>query len=239
MKIVMNIETPIIPEKQIEILKLLQKGPLRQNELRLKVGITGPALLYHLDRMERSNLIIKKMIYQVGNAKNNEISLNPAAMQNIRNILGLKLEKMTLITGYGLEKTAVTLPDNSLLLLKKNHYKINRIVCFTTSDAKSARDEVINERGLITPDRTVIFQYTDYKFLESAFYQQLESILSEELQTSNVILDLTPLTKMLSFKFLELANKYLLPCFYIGTNAKDEYILYWFTNMRIEGSIST
>lgn len=228
-----------IPIKQREILQILLNGPIRQNELHKKVGITAPALLYHLDRMERNNLILKKTIFQVGNAKNNEISINPTALQHIREILGLKMEECTLITGYGKDINAMNLPDNSLKLLIKNHFKIKRIIHFTTPDAKEIRDKITKEQKLLIPDRIELFDYKEYRFLESELYTRLEGILSEELKHANVILDLTPLSKMFSFKLLELANKYHLLCFYIGMNKKEEYILYWFTNMKIEGSISS
>lgn len=235
----MTLKTTDLPKKQIEILRLLHQGPLKQKELMKKLGITGPSLIYHLERMEKNNLIKKKLIYQIGNAKNNEVSIDPMAMQYIREILGQSISKTTLVTGYGIDQNAMVLPDNALKLLKKNHYKIDKIVCFTTREAKTNRDLISKERNLLKPDRTELFDYKEYRYLESNFYKKVETIIIEEIKTSNVILDLTPLTKLLSFKFLEIANKYGLPCFYIGLNDNEAPILYWFTMMRIEGTIVT
>lgn len=235
----MTPNTTDLPKKQIEILRLLHQGPLKQNELMKKLGITGPSLLYHLERMEKNNLIKKKLIYQIGNAKNNEISIDPMAMQYIREILGQSISKTTLVTGYGIDQNAMVLPDNALRLLKKNYYKINRIVCFTTQDAKKKRDLIAKEQKLLEPNRTEIFEYKEYRYIESNFYKNVEKLITEEIKISNVILDLTPLTKLLSFKFLEISNKYNLPCFYMGLNEKEEPILYWFSEMRIQGQIVT
>lgn len=226
-----------IPPKQMEILKLLMEKPQKQNDLGQKLKITPPALLYHLDKMEYAGLIVKKTLYTIGNAKVNEIAINPTALQQIRKILGVKTTKMTLITGYGSLEMGYQLPDKALQLLKKI-YKIDRVVCFTSDDAKSIREQKSKTERLRPIDFSICYNYNEYRVLDSEVYQRIESILSEELKDSDVLIDLTPLSKLYSFKMLEIANKYNLPCFYIGSDENNEDTLLWMSNMKIIGEIN-
>ncbi|MCP6718679.1 MAG: hypothetical protein KJI71_00420 [Patescibacteria group bacterium] len=57
------------------------------------------------------------------------------------------------------------------------------------------------------------------------------------MKEADIIIDLTPLSKLFSFKLLELANKYLLPCVYLGIDKNEEDKLFWMGEMRIEGEI--
>ncbi len=57
------------------------------------------------------------------------------------------------------------------------------------------------------------------------------------MTSANIIIDLTPLSKLFSFKMLELANKYFLPCVYLGINKEEVPELVSMSNMKIEGSI--
>jgi hypothetical protein len=228
--------TQMLPPKQIEILKLLMEKPIKQNELGQKLKITPPALLYHIDKMENTGLIVKRTLYTIGNAKVNEISINPTALQQIRKILGMKATKLTLITGYGSLDVGYRLPDKALALLQ-DQYLVDRIVCFTSKDAESIRAKKTKEENLKSIDRSFCYDYSEYRFLESSFYKTVESVLSEELQTSDVLIDLTPLSKLYSFKMLEIANRYNLPCFYIGSDENNNDILLWMSNMKIIGEI--
>jgi DNA-binding CsgD family transcriptional regulator len=222
-------------EGQLNILKILQNGPVRQQELAKILGITPPALLHHLEKLEMKNLIIKRVISKIGNAKQSEIALNPLSIQYIRQIMGTSINKYTLITGYG-KVFKEHMPDISVNALKK-YYIIDRIVCFTTPESKIERNKIAEERKLLTPDKTYEFPFEAYQHLDSPVFQQLDSIIAEEMKNANVILDLTPLTKLLSFKMLEYANKYALPCYYLGKNKENQDSIYWFTNMRIVGEI--
>lgn len=75
-----------------------------------------------------------------------------------------------------------------------------------------------------------------YRDIKSEFFQEVENMLSEEMKSADIIIDLTPLSKLFSFKLLEVANKYFLPCVYLGINKKGNYELYSMSNMKIEGS---
>ena len=66
-------------ENQTQILKLLFERDYLQKELQEVLKTTGANLHYHLSRLEKYNLIRKKTIQQIGNAKINRIAINPSA----------------------------------------------------------------------------------------------------------------------------------------------------------------
>lgn len=57
------------------------------------------------------------------------------------------------------------------------------------------------------------------------------------MKVADIIIDLTPLSKLFSLKLLELANKYLLPCVYLGLDEEEKDKLFWMADMKIEGII--
>jgi len=224
-------------EKQIQILNLLFEKEYQQKELQEKLDTSAPNLHYHLNRLEELDLIRKKTLYQVGNVKINSISLNPAARQQVRKILGKDVKNYTLITGFGSLKTGYRVPDLVLNILRKYKFPITRTICFTTPDGKAKRDDHIIDENLIKIDEFVILPYREYRHTESEFFQRIEDILSKEMKEADIIIDITPLSKLFSFKLLELANKYLLPCVYLGIDKNEEDKLFWMGEMRIEGEI--
>lgn len=228
-----------ISKKQIEILKLLFEKDYLQNELQGILSMTAPNLHYHLSRLEENNLIQKETLYTVGNAKVNKILLKPTARQYVREILGFKLENYTLITGFGTLKEGYKLPDIVYEILRECHYPISRIVCFTSSDAIEKREENQEEENLRNIDKIIKFTYEDYRYIESEFFKTVEEILSKEMRSANIVIDLTPLSKLFSFKLLEIANKYQLPCVYLGKDKERNNKLFSLSKMKIEGKIGT
>ena len=224
-------------EKQIQILNLLFEKEYQQKELQEKLDTSAPNLHYHLNRLEELDLIRKKTLYKVGNVKINSISLNPAARQQVRKILGKVVKNYTLITGFGSLKTGYRVPDLVLNILRTYNFPIIRIICFTTPDGKAKRDDHIIDENLIKIDEFVILPYKEYRHTESEFFQRIEDILSKEMKEADIIIDITPLSKLFSFKLLELANKYLLPCVYLGIDKNEEDKLFWMGEMRIEGEV--
>ena len=63
--------------------------------------------------------------------------------------------------------------------------------------------------------------------------------ISKEMENSNIILDITPLSKLYSFKMLEIANKYQISCVYLGMDTDSKDKLYWMSEMKIEGKIKS
>jgi len=226
-----------ISERQKHILELLSEKEYLQNKLQEALSMTAPNLHYHLTRLEATDLIKKETLYEIGNAKTNRISLNPAARQQVRQIIGLEIKYYTLITGLGALKTGYRVPDLVLKILKKYKFSITRIVCFSTPDAKKKREEHQLQEKLQKIDRYIIYPYVEYRYIESEFFQKAEHFLSEEMKDANIIIDLTPLSKLFSFKLLELANKYQLPCMYLGLDKNGRDKLFLMSNMRIEGEI--
>jgi len=226
-----------LSERQLEILKLLFENDYLQNELQDILSMTAPNLHYHLSRLEENNLIQKKTLYKIGNARINKILLAPTARQSIRDILGYKIENFTLITGFGILKDGYKLPDRVYENLRELHYPISRIVCFTSPDAIKKRREHQKEENLLKIDKLIKFNYEDYRYIESEFFKTVEDILSNEMKTANIIIDLTPLSKLFSFQLLEIANKYQLPCIYLGIDKNGNNKLFSMSNMKIEGRI--
>ncbi|MHA1252912.1 MAG: hypothetical protein ACTSRP_23190, partial [Candidatus Helarchaeota archaeon] len=111
------------------------------------------------------------------------------------------------------------------------------VVCFTSQDAFDKRSEAEKKESLIEIDEYKIFDYNEYRYIDSEFFKSVEGIISEEMNNANIIIDLTPLSKLFSFKMLELANKYQIPCVYLGMDDKGNDKLYWMSNMKIKGEI--
>ncbi|MGQ4876301.1 MAG: winged helix-turn-helix domain-containing protein [Promethearchaeia archaeon] len=226
-----------LSKKQLKILELLFEKEYQQKDLQKALNTTAPNLHYHINRLEELNLIRKKTLYNVGNVKINEISLNPAARQYVRSILGKDVSNYTLITGFGVLHEGYKVPDKVYKILKKYKYPITRVVCFTSQDASEKRSEAEKKEALIEIDEYKIFEYNEYRYIDSEFFKSVEGIISEEMNNANIIIDLTPLSKLFSFKMLELANKYQIPCVYLGMDDKGNDKLYWMSNMKIKGEI--
>jgi hypothetical protein len=232
---------------QLEILKLLFEKPYKQNELqsvlqnKLKKPISAQNLSYHLGILDREQLIEKRIIAQIGNARINEILLNTGQLQYIRKLLKIEIQNFTLVTGFGRIEKGYLLPDICVSTLKKMNYMITRVICFTTPDSRQIREKMAGSEQLIPIDQ--YFDHYDFdrdlNSLDSRFYQEeLDQILRTELKSANLILDLTPLSKLFSFKMLELANRYQLPCFFLGKNGSQEHAIIWMSGMKLEGKMN-
>lgn len=224
-------------ERQIQILNLLFEKEYQQKDLQEALKTTGPNLYYHLNKLEELDLIKKKTLYEVGNVKINQISLNPASRQQIRKIIGKEVKNFTLITGFGELETGYRLPDLIFQILTKYHYPISRLVCFTTPEAREKRLEQKVKENLKEVDEFITYSYEFYRFIESDFFQSIEIKISNEMENANIIIDLTPLSKLFSFKLLEIANKYQIPCLYLGMDKDGKNKLYWMSNMKVDGKI--
>ncbi|MHA1843121.1 MAG: winged helix-turn-helix domain-containing protein [Promethearchaeota archaeon] len=225
------------PETQIKILRLLFKREYQQKELQRKLKTTGSNLHYHLNRLEDLGLIQRITLQQVGNVKINNILLNSTARQQVRQILGYEIKNFTLITGYGVLKEGYKVPDRVFKLLKEKRYPISKIICFTSPDAEAKRKEKQESEKLIEIHKTFSYNYEDYRNLGSKFFKEVESIISKEMKNADIILDLTPLSKLYTLKLLELSNKYLIPSVYCAMDEKKNYRLYSLSKMKIEGEI--
>ena len=84
-----------------------------------------------------------------------------------------------------------------------------------------------------------LFQSQKFRYINSEFFETVEVKISKEMEEANIIIDVTPLSKLFSFKLLELANKYQIPCIYLGMDKLGDDKLYLMSNMKIEGEIET
>ncbi|MHA1519576.1 MAG: winged helix-turn-helix domain-containing protein [Promethearchaeota archaeon] len=232
---------------QIQILHILMDAPYRQNKLqkelqeRVQRRITPQNLSYHLNILERDQLIEKKIVAQIGNARINEICLNSGQLQHIRKLLDIEITNFTLITGFGKLTEGYRIPDVVCNSLQQMKIEITRIVCFTSPDARKVRENKEKTEILIPIDQYHDqYEYeADYCNLDSLLYQEdLDRILRKELKDANLILDLTPMSKLFSFKMLELANRYQLPCFFLGKSKNQSPHLIWMSGMKLEGKMN-
>nr|MDO8110337.1 ArsR family transcriptional regulator [Candidatus Sigynarchaeota archaeon] len=212
-------------ENQVRILRLLLEKPYQQKGLAEAMGMSGAGLLYHLDILGKKRFIIKKTIAQVGNASLNEISINPNAIQRTRRILNLEPGSYTLITGFGKDSAlgkSSTLPSVAKSLLEQEDYKIGRTVAFTTPD--SSLDDA---KKLARLDKIIEAEYHEYRDEDSPLMKNLEGIIQVEQKDKDLIFDLTPLTKLLTIRLLDLSYKYKIPSFYTGIKESGENHLIW------------
>jgi DNA-binding PadR family transcriptional regulator len=233
---------------QLTILRLLFQSSYRQKELQEKLGeqlhkkITPQNLFYHLNVLEKEGLIEKHIVAQIGNARINEILLNTAQLQRIRKLLGIEVKNLTLITGFGKLGTGYLIPDIVYNALVDMGLKITRVVCFTSPDALKVRTQKQSTENLLEIDQFHDHYHyeTDYCNLHSDLYQvDLDLILRKELHEADIILDLTPNSKLFSFKLLEFANQYQLPCFFLGRGENNKELLIWMTGMKLEGKMNS
>ncbi|MFX0099752.1 MAG: winged helix-turn-helix transcriptional regulator [Candidatus Hodarchaeota archaeon] len=212
-------------ENQLKILGLLLKKPYQQKELAEAIGMSGAGLLYHVNILEKRKLIKRKTIATVGNVSLKEISIHPNAIQRVRLLTGVELSSYTLFSGMGKDFKdwePSTIPVTVKNLLEKEGYKISRIVAFITEESN-----IENAKKLVKIDRTIEYPYFDYRNESSEIFLNLETIIQGEMRNANIILDLTPLTKLLTIKLLELSTKYHIPSLYLGKNDKGDNYLLW------------
>lgn len=209
-------------ENQLIILEKLLEKSYMQKDLAKELGISGAGLLYHINKLEEeTQLITRKTTVEVGSVKLKEISLNPNAIQKVRNILGHKTDGFTLISGMGkdypeTEYFSHRLPAKAKTLLEEMGYKIHRVVTFITDESK-----IDKAREIINIDKVFKAKYNDYRNLDSDLMKKIETELQQEMKQNDLILDLTPLSKLLSIKLLEFSYKYQVPSFYLGQREKE------------------
>jgi DNA-binding CsgD family transcriptional regulator len=220
--------------KQETILDLLIQKPYMQKDLAKAIGISPPGLLYHLNQLSKYGLIQKQEKTSVGAVSLNEISLDPNSIQRTRELLGKKSTKYTLITGFGKDSDlgmASILPSNSTILLQNEGYNITRVVAFCTPDSN-----VQNAKRLGQIDRLITHKYEAYRDGSSELMSTLENTIQTEQTDADLILDLTPLSKLLTIRLLQISNAYRIPSFYLGLNTNREYFVMWIVPPSSESS---
>ncbi|MHC1590842.1 MAG: hypothetical protein ACXQS8_02050 [Candidatus Helarchaeales archaeon] len=217
-------------ENQLKMLELLLEKPYQQKDLVTAMEMSGAGLLYHINILEKKKLISRKTIATVGNVSLKVISIHPNAIQRVRLLTGLESDSYTLFSGMGKdfqgwEPSAI--PFTAKTLLEDEGYVISRIVAFITDESN-----IDNAKKLVNIDRVIEYPYFDYRNESSEIFLKLESVIQEEMRDANLILDLTPLTKLLTIKLLELSTKYHIPSFYLGKKENGDNYLLWIYNQN-------
>ncbi len=200
-----------------KLLALLMKGPQLQKDLPRLLKVKRPTIKYHVDRLEEEGLIIKKIIAHAGAIKIVQLELDKLALPLIRKILQLPSNKRTLISGFTYDpriqdKETLKLPDISRRLLEKEGNKLDKLVCFTTPLAMQERERA----GLPLIDRYISYPFETYQ--DPSFADIAKRELAEELTHAEIIIDITPLTKIYTITMLQIAHLYHLPVIYIARN---------------------
>ena len=144
-----------------------------------------------------------------------------------------------MLTGFGELADGYKIPDEAYALLQNKHYKIDRIVCFATEKAKAIREEKELSENLVKIDKYYAdYDYKDFRNPDSRFFQEIDSILREELKISDLVIDITPLSKLYSFEMLKRADQFKLACYYIGKDENEQDIVIWMTDIKLQGEVA-
>ena len=197
------------------LLKLLLEGPQLQKTLPQKLKVRRPTIKYHVDRLESEGLIKKTMIAEAGSIKVVQLEINQLALSQIRKKLNVLVNKNTLISGFTFDpriqdRDTLKVPDIARQLLEAHEVVIDKLVCFTTELAMEERQK----SNLPPIDRYISYPFTAYQ--NPSFSQIAERELAQEILGANVIIDITPLTKIYSITLLNIAHLYKLPVIYIA-----------------------
>ncbi|WP_371805695.1 hypothetical protein [Candidatus Lokiarchaeum ossiferum] len=212
-------------QTQIKILELLAQKSHQQKVLGQKVGIAPSTLGYNLGILEKVYLIQRKTLHQIGNVAIKEISLHPKARQKVRRMLGKNVDDYTLITGFGKDNELFQsheLPMEVCSRLKKIGYSIKNIVACITPESN-----VEGAQKFVEITECLSYPYNEYRNDETEFFTQLAAVIEKYNQTTNVILDTTPLTKLFTLKLLQISIKYQIPSFYLGKDAREQNRIIW------------
>jgi DNA-binding MarR family transcriptional regulator len=232
------IDMRTLSQKQKGIVRLLFNRTYLQNELAHDLGVSPPVLYYHLSQLEDMGLVEKKTIMQLGSAKKNEISLNPLAYQSVREVLGTKSQTLTLITGFGSLGTGYRIPTEATELLHEENMPITRVVCITTPEAFERMKEFESSESLIPLDRVELVEYKDLRNFRSDAYDFVKQIIKDEIIKSDLIIDITPLSKLYSFFLLQLAKEFEVPCFYSGEDIEGNKEIIWLSELELQGNLN-
>ncbi|MHA1265519.1 MAG: ArsR/SmtB family transcription factor [Candidatus Helarchaeota archaeon] len=202
-----------------KLLTLLLKGPQLQKDLPQLLNVKRPTVKYHVDRLEQAGLIRKKLVAKAGPIKVVEIELVKLALPQIRAILHLPITKRTLISGFTYDpriqdKDTLTLPDISRRLLEQEGTNIDKLICFTTPLAMRERKKA----NLPPIDRYITYPFKTYQ--DPTFAQIIKKELANELLTAEIIIDITPLTKIYTITMQHLAHQFKFPIIYV---ARDDH----------------
>lgn len=219
-----DLDAVLTPKKK-KIIQILLKSPILQKNLAIQLKIKPSTLHYHLSELKKLKLILIEEVDSFGSVVINKIRINSIFLNQFRSFFKIKSKNITLISGIGLH--GIEVPYKTLKMLENLFYKINRLVCFVTKESLKSKKENLEPEKRYDIDKTIMYEYSDYRNLESKFCKDIESILGIELEKADLILDATPLSKIFSLKILEIATQFRMPCVYLGLDDNNKDKLFW------------
>lgn len=199
-----------LDDRKKKILKtILENKEVSVVDIQRKTSIPRSSLVHHLGILAREKIILQE---KSGRELINKI--NPLYIQNLRAIFGIKAPKM-LISGYTYNpetkdiKTLEVL-QRALEFLKKEKIEIKRTISFTVPEAKRK----IRKTDFVKGDVEITLDFKDYQNSPEKIEREMEEVIIKNLGSYEIIIDLTPLTKLYSIIGLSLAKKYGLKAFY-------------------------
>lgn len=144
------------------------------------------------------------------------IKLKPQSVTIAREKLNIKAPNL-LISGYtwNPEKPEDIMPIKNYIdainKLKNEGIEISKIICFTTPQASNKRLELEIKPD---PDIEVKIKFKDYQTNIKLIEEKLKEIIENKIWNYNIIIDVTPLTKLFTIAAIEIAKKYNLKTIY-------------------------
>jgi DNA-binding transcriptional ArsR family regulator len=197
-------------ERKEEIIRvLLEEGEISVAGVQRRTGIPRSSLNHHLGLLERDGVVLqRKTSREVLNR------VNPKFIQRLRERFGIR-RPMALISGYtydpskGDVSTLGVLQD-AVESLEKEGKSVVWTVAFTTPIASKEIRRMDYRAG----DEEVPLEFEVYQTQQEEIKLKIRDVIEQLLPNYEVILDLTPLTKLFTIVSLSLAGEYGLRGFY-------------------------
>ena len=178
-------------------------------EIQRATGIPRSSLNHHLTWLRKRGYIIQKR-----RGKIIENSVAPLHAQKLRRELEIEAPKL-LISGYTYDpgkpdKKTLELLQRALRFLDEEGIKAEKTIAFTTPLAR----EKIRETPYLRGDEEVAMKYEIYSNQIEEIRRQMKEKIDENIPTHDIIIDLTPLSKLFTIVSLSLAKEYGLRAFY-------------------------
>lgn len=203
---------PDLNERKREIVnEILKVGELSIAELEEKTGIPRSSLNHHLDMLSKDNVISQK---REGRKVINRV--NPVHIQKFRKEFNIEAPKL-LITGYTFnpelpDERTLQLAERAVKLLKSRGEEVEKCITFTTYQAQGEMDK----REYLRGGEEVVMDIKEYQSNIGVLEEKLKLVIEEEIIQKEIIIDLTPLTKLFTIACLSLARDYKLKSVYHG-----------------------
>lgn len=188
---------------------VLKSGELSVAVIQEKTEMPRSSLNHHLALLRRDKIIVQR---RDGRRLLNSVS--PKYIQGFRKEFRVRAPKL-LISGYTFDpkrqniKTLEML-ERAINFLKCDKIKVGKTVAFTTH---LARDK-IRETDYLQGDEEVAMDIEVYQNEMAKIEKTMRDIIEKKLGENEVIMDLTPLTKLFTIVSLSLAREYDLKAMY-------------------------